>query len=73
MSQAGLEAPRDIRIATWANSGLGPVYHRELARLEMDPVDAGSRVAEGVLEYLKTGAFPTDIVIGPRFFKGETL
>jgi hypothetical protein len=39
----------------------------------MDPVDAGSRVAEGVLEYLKTGAFPTDIVIGPRFFKGETL
>ena len=73
LSQAGLEAPRDIRIATWANSGLGPVYHRELARLEMDPVDAGSRVAEGVLEYLKTGVFPTDIVIGPRFFKGETL
>ena len=73
LSQAGLEAPRDIRIATWANSGLGPVYNRELARLEMDPVDAGGRVAEGVLEYLKTGAFPTDIVIGPKFFKGETL
>ena len=73
LSRAGLEAPQDIRIATWANAGLGPVYHRELSRMEMDPFAAGTTVAAAALEYLNTGKYPEGAVIGPKWVKGETI
>lgn len=73
LSRAGLEAPGDIRVATWANAGLGPVYHRELSRMEMDPFAAGSTVASAALEYLNTGKYPKGAVIGPKWVAGETL
>lgn len=73
LANAGLKAPADIRIATWANAGLGPDYLRELSRMEMDPVHAGATIAKAVLSYLKNGTYPDGIVIGPKWIAGETL
>ena len=73
LANAGLKAPADIRIATWANAGLGPDYLHELSRMEMDPVRAGATIAKAVLSYLKNGTYPDGIVIGPKWIAGETL
>lgn len=70
---AGLETPRDIRIATWANAGIVPAYPHELSRMEMDPVAAGQQEADAVLEYLQTGKYPSGGAIGPKWIQGETL
>ena len=73
LSYAGLRAPDDILVATWANTGLGPDYPRELSRMEFDPALAGREVARCVVECLKTGAYPTGGTIGPKWIDGETM
>lgn len=73
LAQAGLRAPEDVRIATWANAGLGPAYFRPLSRMEMDPISAGAAVADAALEYLRTGKYTEGTAIGPRWIRGETL
>ncbi len=69
----GLSAPDGIRVATWANAGLGPVYFRELSRMEMDPERDGASVADATLSFLKTGRFPADAVLRPRWIPGATM
>lgn len=73
LAQAGLRAPEDVRIATWANAGLGPAYFRPLSRMEMDPISAGAAVADAALEYLRTGKYTEGTAIGPRWIRGETM
>jgi DNA-binding transcriptional regulator YhcF (GntR family) len=73
LSCAGLKTPEDVRIATWANRGLGPDYRRPLSRMEMDPFAAGVTVASAIVEYLKTGTFPADVVVGPMWIDGQTI
>ena len=73
LSRAGLEVPRDVRVVAWANAGMGPSYFRELSRMEMDPVRAGTAVAESTLAFLEKGEYPADSVIGPVWKEGETL
>lgn len=72
LSYAGLKSPEDVRIATWANAGLGPVYPRELSRMEFDPVRAARTVSRSIVEYLKTGKYPSGVV-GAKWFDGETM
>ena len=73
LSYAGLKAPDDILVATWANAGLGPDYPRELSRMEFDPALAGREVARRVVECLRTGIYPSGGVVGPRWIPGETI
>lgn len=73
MAEARIAAPEDVRIATWANAGLAPIYHRELSRLEIDPASAGAAAADAALAYLKTGKYPQNISVGSTWVKGETL
>ena len=73
LGYAGLRAPEDVRIATWANKGLGPDYPVPLSRMEFDPVRAGATVADAIATYLKTGVFPEGVAVGPEWVKGETL
>ncbi len=73
LSGAGIKAPEDVRLATWANARLGPDYRRPLARMEMDSWKAGATVAAALLRYLKTGKFPVGIAVGPTWIDGETL
>ena len=73
LAEAGLKAPRDIRVATWANAGLVPAYPREVSRMEIDPVAAGETVAAAAIEYLSKGQYPEGTVVRPKWVKGETM
>ena len=70
---AGLKAPEDIRLVTLANKRLGPVYIRELTRMEFDARHAGEVLSDAVLKYLKTGVYPLNSVVGPVWADGETM
>jgi hypothetical protein len=41
--------------------------------MEMDNMAAGATLAKCVLEYLSTGKFPQGVVVGPKYFRGETI
>jgi len=73
LSYAGLHSPEDVRIATFANRRLGPVYPRELTRMEFDAHNAGDILANAALEYLTTGRYPENSVVGPVWVDGETM
>ena len=73
LSYAGLKTPENVSVVTWANRGLGPVYPRELSRMEMDPVAAGEKVADSVLAYLETGVYPSGGAVCPTWIRGETM
>jgi DNA-binding transcriptional regulator YhcF (GntR family) len=73
ISYAGLKVPEDIRLVTLANKRLGPVYPRELSRMEFDARHAGEVLSDAVLEYLKTGVYPPSSVVGPVWVEGETM
>lgn len=73
MEHLDIKAPDDVRVAVFANAGLGPTYFRELTRMEMDPVAAGGVVADAALSCLRTGKYPVGTVIGPAWRRGETM
>jgi len=73
LSYAGLRSPEDVRIVTFSNKWLGPIYPRELSRMEFDAHKAGDVLADAALEYLKTGKYPSDTVVGPVWVDGETM
>ena len=73
LSCSGLKAPDDVRIVTWANAGLGPDYMRPLSRMEMNPFTAGATVAAAIVEYFKTGEFPANVTVGPKWIAGDTM
>lgn len=73
LAKAGVEIPRDVRIVSWANRNYGPVSLVPLTRMEMDCEANGRTVAEGVLECLRSGRLPENIVIGPRYIRGDSF
>lgn len=73
LGAAGVEIPRDVRVATWANREYGPVWLRPLSRMEMDNTAIGQTVAHSILDYLRTGAFPAGITVGPTFIPGDSM
>ena len=73
LSYAGLRSPEDVRIVTFANKRLGPIYPRALSRMEFDAHKAGDVLADAVLAYLKTGRYPSGSVVGPVWVVGETM
>lgn len=73
IAHAGLKAPEDIRLVTFANKRLGPIYPRELTRMEFDARRAGAALADGVLQYLRTGVYPENSVLRLSWIDGETM
>ena len=73
IAYAGLKVPEDIRLVTFANKRLGPVYPRELTRMEFDAREAGEVLSAAVLEYLETGVYPMNSVVRPIWIEGETM
>ncbi len=73
LGAAGVRIPEDVRVATWANRRYGPVYVKPLTRMEMDIDAVGNKLADAALDYLRTGSFPSDVVIGPEYIRGETF
>ena len=72
MSRHGVEAPRDVRIVTFSNKGLGPVYFRPLARFENNPERNAAEVARYIEARLK-GCAPRLPDLARRFIPGATL
>ena len=70
---AGLRIPEDVRVVSWANRRYGPFFFKPVTRMELDNAAIGATLADGVLECLKGGTFPADIVVGPEYIKGKTL
>ncbi len=70
---AGVRIPEDVSIVTWANRGLGPAFVKPFTRMEFDIASAGETMARCVLEYLRTGAFPSGATVGPTYIRGETF
>lgn len=70
---AGVRVPEDVRIATWSNLGNGPVFAKELTRIEIDPEGDAEKFAAALLAHLegRPDAFPFTLV--PTFRKGATL
>ena len=73
LSYYGLKSPEDVKVVTWANRELGPVYPHDLTRMEMDEIGAGRTAAAAVVDYLRTGVFPNGVKVSPRWIPGETL
>ena len=73
MAHAGLDTPRDVRIATLFNKGLGPFHPRELSRMEVDPQASAAIVADAAIAFLRTGHYPENTVIGSVWHDGETM
>ena len=71
--EAGVRIPEDVRLVTLANLGYGPVFPRPLTRMEFDTSEIGEKLTHCILSYLRTGDFPQDVVIGPRYVRGETF
>lgn len=73
LSDAGIRAPQDVRIATWANRGNVPVYARELSRIELDPWK-DAEVAYAFCREILSGKNPgKPSVIAPVWIEGGTF
>ena len=71
--EAGIRIPNDVRLVTLSNFDYGPVFPRPLTRMEYDTSAIGKTLTECVLSYLRTGDFPKDVVVGPKYVRGETF
>lgn len=73
LSLAGLEAPRDIRLAAYSNVGLGLAYPRTVTSVVSDPFADAEIVARHLIRYLEQGVYPGRITVQRKFERGKTL
>lgn len=73
LADAGVHVPQDVRVVTWANREDPLASMVPLTRMERDNAAIGARIAECVLDYLRTGVFPQGVAIGPRYIRGGSL
>lgn len=72
--ESGVDIPGDVRFVTWSNAGEGPFWRKSLARIEIDPFDAGRVFADCVLRHLESGGRePSFSSIKPVYIPGETF
>ena len=71
--EAGVDIPQDVKIVTWSNKGEGPFWRKTLARIEIDPFEAGRIFARHILAFLNKKRLPGNSAISPRFIPGETF
>ena len=71
--EMGYRIPGDVKIASFANAGLGPTLSMPITRLEMNAEKDAAKVAKAVSAYFNTGVFPKNVRIFPTFIAGATL
>ena len=69
----GIRLPEDIKVVTLSNAGVGPVYTKPFTRFEVNPVEAGEKVADFALAMLSKGRIPPVPEIVPQYVFGETF
>ena len=73
LSDAGIRAPQDVRVATWANRGNVPPYARPLSRIEIDPWKCAEQVSALCLDILSGKRDVKSLVLSPTWIEGETM
>ena len=69
----GITCPKDVKVVTFANKGLGPVGAVSYSRMEVDPVAHGRLVAEQLLRYLGGEKIRRNILLEPDYIVGESF
>jgi DNA-binding LacI/PurR family transcriptional regulator len=69
----GIRMPEDVKAVSLASVGLGPVYPRPFTRIEIDPVEAGEKMAAYALAVLAKGRVPRPPLIAPKYVFGSTF
>lgn len=64
LAVAGVRIPEDVAVVTHANKGLGPVWGKPLARLEMDAAAHARALSNAIGVFLATGDFPPVPALG---------
>jgi hypothetical protein len=49
------------------------IRKQRFTRIEVDIRSCGTKVVEGVLQYLRTGAFPDIVDASPIYISGDTF
>ncbi|MBQ3344744.1 MAG: GntR family transcriptional regulator [Kiritimatiellae bacterium] len=73
LATSGVRIPEDVKVLTFANRGNGPVYVKDLARIEQDPIARGDAVADFVVSWLNGGRDAPQAMPPPVFIHGETI
>ena len=73
MAAAGVSAPKDVKVVTWANEGNEPLYQRPLTMILCDPRRIGTEIARRVLLKLNGGRVPSSPIRGTSFRPGVTF
>lgn len=73
LSDAGIRAPQDVRIATWANKGNVPIYARALSRIEIDPWKNAAQTYAFCRAALSGDCGAKPPVLAPSWIAGETI
>ncbi|MCQ2392426.1 MAG: GntR family transcriptional regulator [Kiritimatiellae bacterium] len=66
-----IRLPDDLRVASFAVKGNGPISYGELPRLELDPVADATEIAEAVKAYLANARWTGPKTIQTHFVGGE--
>ena len=69
----GVKVPEDVRVASVANRGSLRTFKTSLSRIEYDMLAMSEVVSETLLEYLRTGAFPVGVSVGPVWRVGGSF
>ena len=68
-----ISLPKDVKVVTLSNTGVGPVYTKPFTRFEIDPIEAGETMADFALAILSKGRIPPPPTISPQYVFGETF
>lgn len=73
LASSGVRIPEDVKVLTLANRGNGPVYVKDLARIELDPFARGDAIADFAIACLEGRSDVPQTLPPPIFIEGETL
>lgn len=69
----GVRVPEDVRVVTFANRGNGPWYFKSLARIEVDPMFLGEKLADRAIRMLDGKPPLAPIAYPAKYIDGETF
>ena len=69
----GIRLPEDVKVVSFSDVGLGPVYAKSVTSLALDPIEAGETLSNYVLTILTKGRIPRPLQIEPEYVIGETF
>ena len=72
LARHGVDIPKDVKVLTFSNKGLGPVFFRPLTRFESDHAKNAERIGRWIKAWL-SGRRIAPPRIAARLIRGETM